>query len=232
MRSMVLGLGLVVPLAMLAACNEVTTGDYGALTFTPDHCGANGCTLDDRLIVGATVNVTLDDAADPHSNVDLSNLTLITDAPGVVHVSVVEVTSFTSEWKVTGLASGDAHLIAIDENGYEVDRTEIHVGVIRGYRVIDGSEGAVRGADRTGYDQVWNIAKNGVGDFKLDVNDSDAMGYLQFHVDIDEALLAHTVFQGELTDGHLEFENLPTGEYDAIFSAPDGSSFAILIVQQ
>lgn len=232
MRSMVLGLGLVVPLAMLAACNEVTTGEYGALTFTPDRCGANGCTLDNDLIVGATVNVTLDDAANPHSNVDLSNLTLITDAPDVVTVTAVQVSSFTSEWKVTGRASGSAHLIAIDQNGYEVDRTDLRVSAIHGYRLVDESEGAVRGADRPGYDQVWNVAANGVGDFRLDITNADAMGFLQYHVDIDEALLAHTVFQNELPDGHLEFKNLPTGEYDAIFSAPDGSSFAILIVQQ
>jgi hypothetical protein len=232
MRSMVLGLGLVVPLAMLAACNEVTTGEYGALTFTPDHCGPQGCSLDDQLILGATVNVTLDDAADPHAGADLAGLTLITDEPGIVGVQVVEASSFHSEWKVTGRAPGVAHLIAIDEHGYEIDRTDISVGVIRSFEIDNTSSGAVRGADRAGYDQVWNVAQNGTGDFRLNVADVGKMGRLQYHVDIDEALLDHVVAKNELEDGRLVFQNLPTGEYDAIFSAPDGSSFAILIVQQ
>ena len=150
----------------------------------------------------------------------------------MVRVQVVESSSFRSEWKVTGLASGRAHLIAIDEHGYEIDRTDLRVGTIHSYHVDNFSTGAVRGAARQGYDEVWNLAKNGVGDLRLDATDGDSMGALAYHVDIDEALMAHVTVKSDLVDGRLTFKDLPTGEYDVIFSAPDGSSFALLIVQQ
>ena len=233
MRSKVLGLGLVVPLAMLAACNEVTTGEYGALTFTPDSCGQSGCSLDNRLIAGASVNVTLDDATHPHENVDLSDLTLITDEPGVVRVEMVERSAFNSEWKVSGVNPGLAHLIAIDRGGYEIDRTDIQVGRIDRFQVVNGAPTSVRTADRPGFDQVWTVRAGALADLKIEPFDDGIMGRFKFHVDIDEALFAamSPTQAKDLENGHLVF-NVPAGEYDATFTASDGTTFDLLVIAQ
>lgn len=233
MRSMVLGLGLVVPLAMLAACNEVTTGQYGALTFTPDSCGESGCSLDERLIAGASVNVTLDDASHPHENVDLSDLTLITDNPNVVRVEVVERSGFNSEWKVTGVNPGSAHLIAIDLGGFEIDRTDIQVGRIDRFQVRNAAATSVRTADRPGFDQVWTVRAGASADLTVEPFDDGIMGRFKFHVDIDEAMFA-TMSPDQvkaLEDGRMVF-NVPAGEYTVTFTASDGSTFDLLVIAQ
>jgi hypothetical protein len=233
MRSKVLGLGLVVPLALLAACNEVTTGEYGALTFTPDSCGDNGCSLDDRLIAGASVNVTLDDATRPHENVDLSDLTLISDDPTVARVEVVERSGLTSEWKVIGVNPGYAHLIAIDLGGYEIDRTDIQVGRIDRFQVRNAAATSVRTADRAGFDQVWTVRAGAVADLTVEPFDDGIMGRFKFHVDIDRVMFAtmSPAQAKDLENGHMVF-NVAAGEYTVTFTASDGSTFDLLVIAQ
>jgi hypothetical protein len=233
MRSKVLGLGLVVPVLMLAACNEVTTGQYGALTFTPDECGESGCSLDDRLIAGASVNISLDDAQHPHEHVDLSDLTLITDNPDVVRVEVVARSGFESEWKVTGVNPGIAHLIAIDLGGFEIDFTDIRVGTIDRFQVRNSAATSVRTADRPGFDQVWTVRANAPAELAVEPFDDGVMGRFKFHVDIDEAMFATMSPDAvkELESGRMSF-NVPAGEYTVTFTASDGSLFDLLVVAQ
>ncbi len=233
MRSTLMA-AVLVPLAMLAgACNTVTTGDSGVLTFTPDECGPGGCSLDDTLIVGGSTLVTLDDANDRHNNADLSDLTLITDNPGVVDVQVVKSSSFTSSFRVTGVAGGRAHLIAIDRGGYEVDRTDVVVGYADAFDIYRGSKGFVRDNDRAGYDQVWITqasAENDMTIYALRHGDR-LMGRFEYHVDIDRVLFdgISAVWKDSLAKGHMVFR-VPPGEYPVTFTTPDGLPLRLLIV--
>ena len=230
----VLGLALVVPLAMLAgACNTVTTGDHGVLTFTPDECGdENGCSLNDDLAVGGTMKISLDDASDQHGS-DLSDLTLISSDPNVFQVALIERGAFTSEWRVTGTGGGWAELIAIDRGGFEVDHTDLTVAFSDRLDIEHHAGNAVGPTTRIGYDQVWTVNAN--QDVKLQAvpvrNGSRLTGKVGYRVDIDEVLFDSRLSSANIEIGQLDFR-VPMGEYDVTFTSPDGSVLRVLIVAQ
>jgi hypothetical protein len=219
----------LVPLAALAACNEVTTGAHGVLTFTPDDCGQDFCSLDDDLAVGSTTTVRLEAADDG----DVDGLTLISSDPSILAVQKIDDGAFSSEWRVTATGSGYADLIAIDYDGYEIDHTELRARFADRLDVHAASGGAVGPTTRTGYDQVWTVNANKAIDLEVAAyrdgfHMAGAMGY---QVDIDQVLFDHTSSGADLEHGDLEF-NVPAGSYDVTFKALDGHSLKLLIVAQ
>jgi hypothetical protein len=212
-----------------AACNTVTTGDRGVLTFTPDECGRDSCDLGDELVVGGSTRVSLDDV-DRHGDVD--GLTLITDDPSVLRVDLIDRGSFTSEWRVTAVGPGWARLIAIDGAGYEVDSTDVearHPDRL----AMDRRWGQAVKSSRFGVDEVWTVEAG--QDVRFDVRPVrhgwDMMGRVAYFVEIDEILHEGLAPEVDLVHGELGFR-VPAGEYPVTFTAPDGTFIAVLIVAQ
>ena len=221
---------MALPLVALAACNTVTTGEYGVLTFTPDECGGDeGCSLNDDLAVGATLVVELE-AADGG---DIEDLRLITSNPYVFQVERLSSSPWSSEWKVTGTGDGWAELVAIDGLGYEIDKTRIDVRYADGLGVEHVAGNAVGPTVRLGYDQVWTV--NADERVELEIVPLEGrfrmMGRVAYQVDIDELLYAGMAPGSRVEAGELEFR-VPMGEYDVDFVAPDGQSLRLLIVAQ
>jgi hypothetical protein len=66
---------------------------------------------------------------------------------------------------------------------------------------------------------------------RAQLDGSPTMGAFRYDVDIDEALFASLAPGADLQDGHLIFR-VPAGEYDATFTAADGTSIHLLFVAQ
>ncbi len=219
----------VLPLALLAACNTITTGDNGVLTFTPDDCGKSSCSLDEELVIGGSTVVTLDDAGEG----DVDDLTLISSDPYVLRVELVERGAFDSEWRVTGTGAGSAEIIAIDAYGYEIDYTEVEVR--RADKLALDREGgnAVGPSVRVNFDEVWTV--NAGEDVSLHAspyrNGWKLMGRVSYDVSIDEILFDGLSPGARVELGELRF-NVPYGEYPVTFRAPDGTAVDVLIVAQ
>lgn len=235
MRTHRLGLLVsLIPLLTLAACsgwNSVETGERGALTFTPDECGRDGCDLDDPIVVGGSTIVTLESADSRYSVV---GLTLISSDPYVLDVYPVYLGSSWSEWRVDGVGPGRADLIAIDEYGYEIDYIGVDVR-FADYIYLEHTRGSAVGPsfDRQGFDEVWTV--NAGRDVAFDVTPMlggrDLMGQLAYAVEIDEVLFASSDPGARLDLGHVSF-NAPAGEYAVFFTAPDGMTLSVLFVVQ
>jgi hypothetical protein len=223
-------LGLLTVALVTGACNEVTTGKTGVLTFTPDECGEVSCSLDDDLAVGGSILVSIDER---RAGGDLSDLTLITDAAGVLRVESVTRTALTSEWRVTALAPGPARLIAIDRQGYEVDYTDVGASSADKLRIEHRAGNAVGPGARTGFDEVWTVKAGESIDLRIAPfhGNQRLTGRIAYHVDIDKLLHAGLSPGSSLERGELAFR-VPAGEYDATFDLPDGQALRLLVVAQ
>ncbi len=223
-------LGLITVALATGACNEVTSGKTGVLTFTPDECGEVGCSLRDDLAVGASMLVSLDGAG---RQVDLANLTLITNAAGVLRVEAVKRTALTSEWRVTALSAGPARLIAIDPAGHEVDYTSIAARAASAIHIEHRSGNAVGPSARAGFDEVWTVKAGESIDLRPAPFSGNVRltGNVAYHVDVDKKLLAGLAPGSKLDHGELTFR-VPAGEYDAAFDIPGGPLLRLLIVAQ
>ena len=220
----------LVPLAALAACNEVTTGDHGVLTFTPDDCGEDFCSLDNDLAVGGSTVVTLEAA---YEGDDVSGLTLISSDPTVLAVQRIDDGVYSSEWRVTGTGSGYAQLIAIDYAGYEIDHTDLDVRHADRLDVHRERGDAVGPSARAGYDQVWTVNVGTLVELQVAPyrHGSRMMGTMAYRVDIDQVLFDGLATGSDVDNGELAFK-VAAGEYDVSFVAPDGHALSLLIVAQ
>src|SRR5688500_15266002 len=109
--------------ALLAACNEVETGEYGLIDFVPDDCGQAFCDFDDRLAVDATTDVRLS-GTDEH---DADGLFIRTSSPWVAEVIAEDPDTAFPRVTLVGNAPGEVDLLAIDSWGYVVDYITIEV---------------------------------------------------------------------------------------------------------
>jgi hypothetical protein len=225
----------VLPLAALAACNTVTTGGNGVLTFTPDECGESGCSLDDKLAVGTSALVRLESNSDDRGKLrgDISDLTLISANPNVFEVQLVRRDSQESDWRVTAVGNGNADLVAIDPGGYEIDFTPVQVRFADRLDLVLVSGKAVGPNVRLGYDQVWTVNANQDVLFRaeLSARGESLTGKVPFHVDIDRVLFDNLDFLNDTDAGELGFE-VPAGEYPVTYQSPDGHILRALIIAQ
>src|SRR5262249_44407551 len=141
-----LGLASLVLLLGVGACNQVETGRRGQVTFTPDDCGAAGCSFGDPLAIGGMTAV---DIAGAHGN-RVDDPTLCAGWPGIVDVQAGAPRS--GRFQLLGVGDGTADLLAMDPYGTVVDSIRVDVRQIDDLDVDligDGAAGpdAVVGAD-------------------------------------------------------------------------------------
>jgi hypothetical protein len=214
-------LALIAPVLMLAsACNVVTTGDRGELTFTPDDCGQYYCSLDLPLAAGSSMIV---DLGDVHGH-DVSFLDLVA---GDSHVAiVVPVPLFAGDWRwrVYGLAGGTTRLYAVDGAGNDIDQTLLEVETpSRLGLTLEHGPAASHADDPFGL-EVWTVTAASRVAFQvrpLDWAGGTMMGKLELTADLDASLFAALDPAADVTAGELAMRPMAPGDYGVSFYGPN-----------
>jgi hypothetical protein len=203
--------------ALLAACNEVETGEYGVVEFVPDDCGQAFCDLDDRLAVDATTDVYLN-AADGGS---ADGLFIRTSSPWIAEVVAEDTDGLSPRVTLAGNAPGEVDLLAIDSWGYIVDYVTIEVaapdaiGVDVFGSAVDGPHYAA------GYDDLYFVDAG--AEIEIDAHAyADAgplMGNMAYTVIIDADLALNVRPGDDLSDGKFRV-TVPAGEHDLTIATP------------
>jgi hypothetical protein len=110
--------------AGLAGCYVAEPGVNGQLAFVPSECGQLVCDFDDRLAVGATVEVEVQ-AADGR---DVEGIELISGDSAVFEVIARDEFDL-SRFTLRGTGAGTADLIGIDGAGHEIDFAPITIAL-------------------------------------------------------------------------------------------------------
>ncbi len=200
---------LALPFAGLVACNEVETGAYGVVEFTPEDCGRAWCDFDDRLALGATIDVSLDGVDGQY----VDDLHVETSAFFVAEV-IAEDSTFGPSATIQGTGIGFVDLLAVDDFGYVADYLEIEVAAPDALEVdvlgstVDGPHLA------EGVDDLYFVAPG--ARLSLDVSPlADGLeltGQLRYNVFLDEALYAAVEPGDDIASGRFDLV-APAGEH-------------------
>jgi hypothetical protein len=221
-------LSLLLVASASAACNVVTTGDHGRLTFTPDDCGQAFCSLDFELAAGASVDV---DLAAASRGVPISGLTLVADDARVAVVVPIPL-GVGWRWRVIGVDGGRARLVAVDARGLEVDRTTIEVR--RASRLaLELERGPAASYPTSEPDlEMWAVAAASPVAFRvrpLDWAGGELMGKLALASEMDTALYHSLDPSARLPEGELAVGPLAPGDYGVTFFDPQGLFLDVLL---
>jgi len=206
--------------ALLGACNEVETGNYGLVEFVPDECGQAFCDLDDRLAVDGTTDVYIN-GTDGHA---VDDLYIRTSSPWIAEVVDEDTSTLSPRVTLIGNSPGTVDLLAIDGWGTVVDYVTIEVAAPDAIEVdvlgsaVDGPHAAVD------TDDLYFVTAG----TELDIDaralydGAHLLGNMQYTVVID-ADIALNVREGDaLSDGTFRF-TAPSGEHDLVFATPSAS---------
>jgi hypothetical protein len=216
---------IAAPLALVAvaACNEAETGRRGIVDFVPDDCGEVICDLDDRLAFGATTDVYL--SGINGSYVDDLELVADTSAFAVIGREASAFPRFT----IYGGAPGRGDLVAIDDDGDEVDY--ISISVVR----IDELDVDVEGDSVSGPETLVGTSGQAITRYRVPAGgrvevEVDAlagrypvMGSFEYGVVVDPQVLAALTDRSEIRRGFFELRDAPRGDHDIIVTAPGGA---------
>jgi len=201
--------------ALLGACNEVETGEYGLVEFVPDDCGQAFCDLDDRLAVDATTDIYIEGTDDR----PVDDLIIRTSSPWIAEVIDEDNDGLSPRITLIGNAPGALDLMAIDPWGYVVDYVTIQVAA------PDAVEVDVIGVDVDGphlaadTDDLYFVRAG----TEIDVDarvlfDGNLLtGKMAYSVVIDADLAVNVRAGDDLSDGHFRL-TAPTGEHDLLIA--------------
>jgi hypothetical protein len=222
-------MGSILSLVLLgSACNVTTTGDRGQLGFTPDDCGQTFCSLDLTLAAGTSMVV---DIAEVDGS-DASYASLIADDSRVAVVFPVPLYAGDWRWQVRAIDEGRTILVALDPDGYEIDRTTLDVE--RPTRLgLDLSRGpAVEHAGMPVGLEVWTVTAGRDVAFRvrpLDWAGGTMMGKVDLDADVDAALFAAMDPRARIGEGDLTLYPMAPGDYGASFYGPFGMFLDVVL---
>jgi hypothetical protein len=210
-------------LLFTAACNNVTTGDDGTITFTPDDCGQAWCSLDDRLAVGTSVEVTLG-AVDGYDS-DVAHLTLVSDDPTVAVTFPLPAVG-ASRWQVLATGRGVTRLVALEGNRY-VDGTALftesayHLGLEVEYGPAFASE-VISGPVS---EEVWHFPAGEHVTFRVrpfDRHGHELAGKLNLGTELDNPLFDALSSASDVPAGKLALLPMFAGDFGLSAYGPEG----------
>lgn len=226
---MMVSMALLTTAALVAGCNVSASGAEGNVLFTPDECGRyTGCDFEDSVGVGGTLHVHIS-GLDGFST---AGVTLDSDAPEVLTVEPLADVSGRPTWQLYGVSPGVARLLALDQDGYEVDLLEVAVQELSGLILQNVLGNAVGPTYDTEYDEHWiaNADERVVFDVTPVIGENvPTMGVYEYTPYIeDEEFDAYIGDVYGLDQGRLDF-TAPAGQYGVIFENKAGHSLSVLI---
>jgi hypothetical protein len=214
---------LLASFSFAAACNSVTTGDDGTITFTPDDCGQAWCSLDDTLAVGTSVEVTLG-VVDGFDS-DVAHLTLVSDDPTVA-VTFPLPAAGVSRWTVLTTGPGVTRLVALEGNHY-VDGTLIRAerAFRLGLEVDDGP--AFAGDISVGpvTEETWRFPAGEHVGFRvrpLDAHGFELTGKLNLTTELDQPLFDALSGSADVPAGKIALRPMFAGDFALSAYGPEG----------
>jgi hypothetical protein len=214
--------------AGLAGCYVAEPGVNGQLAFVPSECGQLVCDFDDRLAVGATVEVEVQ-AADGR---DVEGIELISGDSAVFEVIARDEFDL-SRFTLRGTGAGTADLIGIDGAGHEIDFAPITIALATDVQ-LDVLGGDVQGP--TAADPLTDEYQLAAGTaITITARPADAggalMGVTPFDVFIDEDIDAALDASDRLDLGNASFD-APAGGHALTFVAPGGAERTALLTAE
>lgn len=211
--------------AGLAGCYVAEPGVNGKLAFVPSECGLLVCDFDDRLALGATVEVEVQ-AADGR---DVEGVELISSDPAVFEVIARDEFNL-SRFTLRGTGAGTADLIGIDGAGHEIDFAPITIALATDVQ-LDVLGGDVQGP--VAADPLTDEYQLAAGTaITISARPADAggalMGVTPFDVLIDEEIDAALDASDRLDLGNASFD-APAGGHALTFIAPGGAERTALL---
>jgi len=209
-------------MTVLGGCDRLVEGDLGTVSFAAHVCGAYslGCTLEKAIVVGGTVEVSLDgDGA--------AGRELVSQDPGILSLDPMGAAG--GVYLATGRAAGQTLLRAVDPDTGEVtDEVSVEVVQASDLGILALNSGMERdlAADSDGK-QVWRVVAGKVmGFFVLPevAESSTFMGNFPLEVVSMSEEIASSMASLEGIDaeqGLLGFE-VPAGTYDLTMQTGDG----------
>lgn len=212
-----------------AACNTSQEGAEGNILFTPDECGrVGGCSFDDSIGVGGTINVNIM-GADGFST---AGVTLEVDDPAVLTVAPVGDVGGRPTWELHAVGPGVATLYAYDTNDERVDFIEIGVQDLTGLTLENFVGDAVGPSDDPQYDEAWTVnADQTVSFFATPTIGAGVptMGRYDYVTSVGAGLLPYVTDMDRLDEGYLAF-NAPAGTYEVGFDNGAGWYIDVLFI--
>ena len=214
---------LLASLSFVAACNSVTTGDDGYITFTPDDCGQAWCSLDDTIAVGTSVEVTLG-VVDGFDH-EVAHLTLVSDDPAVA-VTFPLPAAGVSRWQVLATGPGVTRLVALEGNHY-VDGTLITTE--SAWRLgLEVDEGPAFVSDAFGgrtAEETWHFPAGEEVSFRVrpfDLAGRELQGKLNLTTELDAPIFDARTGSADVPAGRLALRPMFAGDFGLSAYGPEG----------
>jgi hypothetical protein len=214
---------------LASACNSVTTGDDGYITFTPDDCGQAWCSLDDELAVGASLEVTLG-VVDGFDS-EVAHLTLVSDDPSVALTFPLPDLG-VSRWTVVAVGPGITRLVALDHGRY-VDGTAI---VTRSaFRLgLEVDDGPAFSSDVFGgrfAEETWHFPAGEHVAFRVrpyDAAGRELAGKLNLETELDTPLFDALSSSADVPAGRIALRPMFAGDFGLSAYGPQGLVLDVL----
>jgi hypothetical protein len=206
---------IVAPFTLAAlACNSPTTGDQGALTFTPTRCGNPllGCDFASGLATGAAIDVQV------HA-VDGSPIDgLVLESSANLTIEDVADPDGIPTWSVTATTPGSGMLRGVDAQGGVLDALgfAVHDAERLGFHKLVGT--ATGPATEAGVDEAWTVPAGQLVSFQVVpfAGEDRLMGRLRYGMTGNLELLATLQSGADTASGYL-YVQPPAGDHQVIF---------------
>ena len=216
-------------LSFVAACNAVTTGDDGYITFAPDDCGQAWCSLDDTTAVGTSIEVTLG-VVDGFDS-EVAHLALVSDDPTVA-VTFPIPTLGVSRWQVLATGPGVTRLVALDGSVY-VDGT--FIATESAWRLgLEVDDGPAFASDVFGghvAEETWHFPAGEHVTFSVrpfDLAGRELTGKLNLGTELDTPLFDALSSSADVPAGRLALRPMFVGDFGLSAYGPEGLVLDVL----
>lgn len=211
-------------------CDVSTTGNQGAIAFTPDECGHfAGCNFANPIGVGGSLLAHISGI----DGVSTVGIDLEASDPQILAVSPTGDIGGQPTWQLVGLAEGPVSILAVDAERQVVDFIDVSV-VLPGKLMMENMLGEAVGptADAPGFDERWIVNTNERAVFYVVAAQEDetpVLGQYGYTYAVDPGLMGDVTDPDSLSLGRLDITPTTPGQYSVVFESNAGHSIAVLI---